>query len=244
MSIRRSSSHRIQQRATPKESFLWRLLDPIDMLAEVIFSVLIVLTFTLWFGVVKLGANPGKPISVETMNEFILTAFGATLAWGIIDGILYVLLSVLQRGERHLLVTEIQAAETDQEAVDVIAGEFDHILEPITGEGQRQALYEDMLEHLRDSRPRPVGFQREDLAGALGSVLVAVLAVLPSFMPLLLLRQQPALAVRLSNVVSFIVLFIAGYQWGKYTGANPWKIGLLLFGAGALMVAIAILLGG
>ena len=58
------------------------------------------------------------------------------------------------------------------------------------------------------------------------------------------MRQQPALAVRLSNVVSFIMLFIAGYQWGKYTGANPWKIGLLLFGAGALMVAIAVLFGG
>jgi VIT1/CCC1 family predicted Fe2+/Mn2+ transporter len=244
MSIRRSSTHRIQQHATPKESFLASLLDPIDLLAEVIFSVLIVLTFTLWFGVFKLGANPGKVISVESMNEYILAAFGATLAWGMIDGIAYLLLSVLARGERHLLVTEIQAAETDQEAVDVIAGEFDHILEPITGEGQRQALYADMLEHLRDSQPRRVGFQREDLAGALGSVLVAVLAVLPAFVPLVLLRQQPVLAVRLSNIVSFIVLFIAGYQWGRYTGANPWKTGLLLLGAGAIMVAIAISLGG
>ena len=47
-----------------------------------------------------------------------------------------------------------------------------------------------------------------------------------------------------SVIVSFIVLFIAGYRWDKYTGANPWKIGLLLFGAGVLMVAIAVLFGG
>ena len=40
------------------------------------------------------------------------------------------------------------------------------------------------------------------------------------------------------------VLFVVGYQWGKYTGASPWKTGLLLLAVAALMVAIAILLGG
>ena len=237
-------SLRPRPRATPTGSFLGRLLDPIDLLAEVIFSVLIILLFTLGFGIVLRGANPGKPITVEHMNELIIAAFGAILAWGIIDGIVFVLLSVLERGERHRILTQIQTAATDQEAVGVIAGEFDHILEPITGEERRHILYEDMLKHLRGSRPRPVGFQREDFAGAVGSVLVAVLAVLPSFVPLALLRQQPVLAIRLSNVVSFTVLFLAGYRWGRYTGANPWKTGLLLFGAGVIMIAVAIPLGG
>jgi VIT1/CCC1 family predicted Fe2+/Mn2+ transporter len=41
-----------------------------------------------------------------------------------------------------------------------------------------------------------------------------------------------------------VVLFISGYQWGKYTGANPWKTGLLLAAIAALMVLIAIPLGG
>jgi len=45
-------------------------------------------------------------------------------------------------------------------------------------------------------------------------------------------------------VVSFIVLFIAGYQWGKHTGANPWSMGLLLVSIAAIMVLIAIPLGG
>ena len=74
--------------------------------------------------------------------------------------------------------------------------------------------------------------------------VAAVLAVIPSLVPLLLLRGQGVLAVRISNVVSFIVLFIAGYLCGRYTGANPWKTGLLLLGAGLIMMAIAIPLGG
>jgi uncharacterized membrane protein len=52
------------------------------------------------------------------------------------------------------------------------------------------------------------------------------------------------LAIRLSNVVSFIVLFAAGYEWGRYTGMSSWKTGLLVMGVGALLVAVAIPLGG
>jgi hypothetical protein len=37
--------------------------------------------------------------------------------------------------------------------------------------------------------------------------LVAVIAVLPSFVPFLLFYNNPALAIRASNVVSFVVLF-------------------------------------
>lgn len=40
------------------------------------------------------------------------------------------------------------------------------------------------------------------------------------------------------------MLFYAGYEWGKYTGASRWKTGLVLVGVGMLLVAIAIPLGG
>ena len=56
--------------------------------------------------------------------------------------------------------------------------------------------------------------------------------------------KRQALAIRLSNVVSFIVLFAAGYEWGRYTGMSPWRTGLLVMGVGALLVAVAIPLGG
>jgi hypothetical protein len=58
------------------------------------------------------------------------------------------------------------------------------------------------------------------------------------------LRNDYALAIRASNIVSFGVLFYAGYEWGKYTGTNPWKIGLVLVLVGVLLVAIAIPFGG
>jgi hypothetical protein len=40
------------------------------------------------------------------------------------------------------------------------------------------------------------------------------------------------------------VLFSAGYRWGQYTGATPWKTGLLLMSLALVIVLIAIPLGG
>jgi hypothetical protein len=234
--------HTRTRRQKPREGFMAHLLDPIDRLSETIFSVLILLTFTLAFRIFMLG--PDQTVTADYVNDLILAALGATVAWGIIDGVMYALVEVLQRGERHRILWYIQAASNEEEAKEAIADEFDYILEPITGESQRDMLYRDILDHLQDSQPRAIGLKREDFTGAMASVLVAIVAVAPSFVPLLLFRDDYALAIRLSNVVSFIVLFIAGYEWGKYTGMSSWKMGLLVMAVGALLVGIAIPLGG
>ncbi len=244
MAVTKRATARHRQRATPKESFLGRLLDPIDRLSESIFSILILLTFTLAFRIIKLGADPTQPIPNTYVNELLIGAAGATLAWGIIDGIMYALMALFERGERHRLLHQLQSTHSDEEGIQIVANELDYILEPITGEQQRQMLYQDVLEHLREGAAQPVRLTRADLAGGFGSVLVAVIAVLPSFVPFLLFYNNPALAIRASNVVSFVVLFGLGYQWGKYTGANPWRTGLLLAAVAVIMVLIAIPLGG
>jgi hypothetical protein len=231
-----------RRRAKPAAGFLENLLDPIDRLAETIYSILILLTFTLAFRIFKL--DPGDAVTSEYVNELLLAALLATVAWGIIDGIVYVLTEVLERGERRRILWHIQSAETAEEAATAVADEFDYILEPITGEEQRASLYHDVLDHLRDSEAQPVKLKRDDFIGALACVLVAIIAVLPSLIPFVLIRNDPALAIRVSNVVSFGVLFYAGYEWGKYTGTSRIKTGLVLVGVGMLLVAIAIPFGG
>ena len=157
---------------------------------------------------------------------------------------MYALRAVLERGEKHRFLANIQAADTQEEQLTAVAEELDYVLEPITGSEQRRHLYLDVLDHLQDSRPQPVRLTRADILGGLGSVLVALLAVLPSLIPLFLLHNTYWLALRMSNVVSFAVLFYTGYQWGKYSGTNPWTTGLMLVSVGGLLGLLAILLGG
>jgi len=243
MGARRVNRTRLRPKPDkPKEGFLAHLLDPIDRLAETIYSVLILLTFTLAFRLFHLA--PGETVTSEYVNELLVGAFLAIVAWGVIDGIVYVLTEVFERGEKHRILWYIESADTAAEAAEAVANELDFILEPITSESQRQSLYAEILDHLRGSKPQPVRLKREDLTGGAASVMVAVLAVLPSLLPFAVLRNDHVLAIRVSNIISFAVLFYSGYEWGKYTGTNPVKTGLLLVGVGVLLVAIAIPFGG
>ena len=85
--------------------------------------------------------------------------------------------------------------------------------------------------------------RRDDPIGAVGCVLVAVISVLPSLAPFVVQGGDFILALRVSNLVSFGMLFAVGWGYGRYSRMNPWQTGLLLFGAGLLMVTIAISLG-
>jgi len=221
-----------------------RFLTPIDALTAAIYSILIVLTFTLTFTVIKRWPGYNQPIPEGFSTELFYAVLGASVAWALIDGLMLALLSLLERSEKHRFLQALQAADSDEDSLAVIADEFDFVLEPIASETKRHQLYADVLEHLRDSQPRPVGFQREDFIEALGTALVAMLAVLPSLLPLWLLRDDPLAALRGANIVSFVMLFILGYRWGVYTGANRWKTGLLLPSFGLVLMAIAIPLGG
>lgn len=220
------------------------LIDPIDGLSESIFSILVFLTFTLAFKAIWLREALEQPVTSHMINDLILSAMGAILAWGIIDGIMYALTSFFEREERHRLLKEIQAATTEQEALEIIADDMDYLLDPISEEKDRRVFYRSVLDLLIKSKPRPVHFKREDASAVLGHVLVAILAVIPSLLPFFILRYNYELAISVSILVSFIVLFLAGFNWGKYTGANPWKIGFLLVGVAFVLVLIAIPLGG
>ena len=126
----------------------------------------------------------------------------------------------------------------------IIAEDMDYLFEPIIGEEERISLYGNILTHLQKSKPHDIGIKGDDLTVALVHVPVAILAVIPSSIPFLVLRYEFALALRISIIVSFVMLFIAGFRWGSYTGTSPWKTGLLLTSVAVVVVSIALLLGG
>ncbi|MCY1437694.1 hypothetical protein D9M71_538660 [compost metagenome] len=83
----------------------------------------------------------------------------------------------------------------------------------------------------------------DDYKGALGVFLLVVLATFPPVVPFLLL-DQTALAVRLSNLVGLMVLFIAGWILARYAGVKPWQGGIAIAVVGALLIMAIIALGG
>ncbi len=223
---------------------LGAFLDPIDALVAIFFSILFALLFTLSYSIFIYRGLIETTYFSEYGQDLFVAIIGVVATWGIIDGVIYVLSEVLARGERYRLLQYVQSSDSEETAVAAIADELDFILEPITSGAQRQALYHDMLTHLSQAEPQAVGVQREDIVGAVAMVFLSVVAVLPPLLPLLLLPGNTPLAIRISNVVSFFVIFATGYSWGRHTGANPLKVGFVLASICFAMVFVAILLGG
>jgi VIT1/CCC1 family predicted Fe2+/Mn2+ transporter len=224
-------------------SVLGEFLDPLDAIFTIFFSILFALLFTLSYSTLIYRGLLDSSLLSGYGQELFFAILGAVAAWGIIDGVLYVLSEVFARNERHRLLGYVQTGG-EETAVAAIADELDFILEPITTDVQGDALYQDILVHLRQSEPQAIGLQREDVVGATAAVLLSVVAVLPSLLPLLLLPDNTALAIRVSNVISVLVVFATGFSWGIHTDNNPWKIGLLLSFICLSMVLVAMVLGG
>ena len=244
---RKAHRRRPRPSAPPNEgvlsSVLGEFLDPIDSLFTIFYSILIALLFTLIYAALIYNGALGPSMSSTDGQKLFLAILGAIAAWGIIDGILYALGVHFARRERYRLLQYVQTSGSEEEAATAISDELDFILEPITTDEQRQALYLGMLTTLRQAKPQAIRLQRDDLVGAVSTAVLSILAVLPSLLPLLLL-DNITLAIHVSNAVSLLVIFATGYSWGTHTGTSPWKTGLLLASVCLAMVLIAAVLGG
>ena len=72
------------------KSFTGKYLDPGSHMGEVLFGLIMTLTFTLAAGLVI--EEEGRAGAAE----MLIGILGCNLAWGIIDGVLYVLGSVIR----------------------------------------------------------------------------------------------------------------------------------------------------
>jgi len=192
-----------------------------------------VLTITSTISVYTAGR-----VEVATM---ILGALGCNLAWGIIDGGLYLLGCLEERG-RYLLalrtVRQARETETGRGAIaEVLPDWLNAVLSPEDLEALRRKLYE-----LPDGPARP-RFSKEDWIGALGVCLLVFGSTIPLVIPFLVIGDVH-LALRISNGVGIVMLFLCGYSYARLTGLRPWPTGTCMVAIGAVLVGIAIALGG
>lgn len=210
-------------------------LEPVEEVGELVFGLIMVLTFTL-------GAGIGLGDREET-RELLLAALGCNTAWGIIDAALYLVARLSERGRLHRLVRAVQAARSEEWARGVVARELDQRLPALIAPPMRAALDAHLVERVRElklDRNRVTG---EDLWAALAVFWLVFLAALPAVAPFLLI-EDPTIAMRASNAVLITLLFLVGWRWAGYTGASRWRTAFLVALLGVGLVSVAILLGG
>jgi VIT1/CCC1 family predicted Fe2+/Mn2+ transporter len=223
-------------KALRPESFFRRYLEPADRLNEILFGLIMVLTFTLTAGfAVGTGA--------EASRELLLATLGCNLAWGIIDGAMYLMGALLERSRRARSLDAVQAAPDEATAL----AEIDRVLEgtvlALAGDAERVRLGRVIREVARRLPPERARLHREDLYGALASGVLVVLSTIPAAIPFLMIHE-PWRALRVSNLLLVGLLFVVGQQWGRAAHASPWGAGFAFLVAGLALVGIAIALGG
>lgn len=91
--------------------------------------------------------------------------------------------------------------------------------------------------------PRHLHLGKDDWLGALGVFFLVFFSAFPVVIPFLFARDAPR-ALRLSNGLAIVLLFLTGYSFGRAVGYRPWRMGLSMVLIGSILVAMTIALGG
>src|SRR5688572_16827906 len=217
-------------------SWLDRYIDPATTLGEILFGLIMTLTFTLAAGVVM--QEEGR----EGARELLVAVLGCNIAWGIIDAALYLASTLFERGERRNLGQRLRAA-TDAGSVMLLADRFDELLDGVLGTDERTAMYRRIATKVRTSGPIGTGLTGRDWIAALIVCIAVIVATFPAALPFWLI-DDPWTALRASNAILLGLLFWCGWAWARYTPAKPWKVGLAYLAGGLALVLVAIPLGG
>jgi VIT1/CCC1 family predicted Fe2+/Mn2+ transporter len=91
--------------------------------------------------------------------------------------------------------------------------------------------------------PRKIISTITDILTAMGIFIYVFLSTLPVVIPFLFVDNDRR-ALRISNGIAILMMFICGWILGRYAGGRPWITGFVMSLIGTILVAIAILLGG
>ena len=209
------------------------ILNPLDRNAEILFGLFMCLTFTGTIGVATAGR--------EDVRTMMIAAIGGNAAWGLVDGIMFILRSLVTRGHLMSVGRAVRAAPDPAEGRALIADELDPRFV--------RAMGEDAVERIRaavaaapqsSSGPR---LEWEEIQAAVAIFFMVFLATLPVVLPFLFIADV-LMAKRVSALVAIVMLFGCGYTWGRHAGQPPLRVGAIMVLLGVTIESVVIALGG
>jgi VIT1/CCC1 family predicted Fe2+/Mn2+ transporter len=210
-----------------------RILEPHERISEVLFGLIMVLTFTGSLSIAEAGRND--------VRVMLVGALGCNLAWGIIDGVLYLMGCLAEKGRNLMTLRAIRQATDPQKAQRLIAGALPALVASVLQPAELETMRE-RLQQLPEP-PEKARLATEDWLGAVGVFFLVFLSTFPVAIPFIFIQSVP-LAMRTSNLVAIVMLLFTGIAYGRCVGRSPWGFGFGMVGLGAILVALTIALGG
>ena len=210
-----------------------RVLEPIDRVSEVLFGLIMVLTFTGSLSVADAGRD-----DVRTM---LVGALGCNVAWGIIDGMLYLMGCLADKGQDLMTYLAVRRTTDPHKAQRLIADALPPVVASILEPAELETMRRRLLQ--LPEPPERAYLSKDEWLGFIGVFLVVFVSTFPVVLPFIFIRSVgPAL--RLSNTIAIVMLFLTGYAYGTITGRHPWLMGLGMVVVGSILVGMTMALGG
>ncbi len=210
-----------------------RVLEPSERIAEVLFGLIMVLTFTGSLSVAEAGR--------EDVRIMLIGALGCNLAWGIIDGVLYLMGCLAGKGRELMTYRAVRKAGDPRKAQALIADALPSVIASVMQPAELEAIHQ-RLQKLPEP-PERARLSGRDWRGAVGVFLLVFLSTFPVAVPFLFM-QSAMTAMRISNAIAIVMLFGAGFAYGRCVGRSPWVFGISMVVLGGVLVALTMALGG
>jgi VIT1/CCC1 family predicted Fe2+/Mn2+ transporter len=209
-----------------------RIMEPADRIAEVMFGLIMALTFTGSISISDAGRND--------VRAMLIGALGCNIAWGLIDGIFYVMIGFADRGRDARALQAVRNADDPAQAKALLAQTLPNEVVAVLTEEQLERVRVTLKQAPAPIPPTP-GIR--DLLAGLAVASLVFGSTLPIAMPFLLF-QDGQLAMRVSNGIAIAMLFVAGALYARVVGGRAWLIGAVMVVLGIALVAMTIALGG
>ena len=157
------------------------------------------------------------------------------------DAVTFLLSTLTERGRDLLTIESVQLAASREEAYGVISAGVTPVVASTFTTGDFERMRQ-ALARIDDLPPAPT-LIRTDWAGAIAVFLLVFLSTFPLVIPFVLFTDV-RFALRISNLIAIVMLFVCGYRLAAHGGQHPWRTGLGVMSVGIVLVAIAIALGG
>src|SRR4029077_6688697 len=115
----------------PGPSVVHKYFSPENRLAEVICGLVMVLTFT---------STTSSTFEGTTPHALLIAVLGCNIAWGIVDGVTYILGNLMLRGARARLIMAVRRTPNDSTVAAVVDSKLDAVLGNLLTPEQRQQV--------------------------------------------------------------------------------------------------------
>jgi hypothetical protein len=210
-----------------------RLLDPIERISEILFGLIMALSFTCAISVVETDRVGVK--------EMLIGAIGCNIAWGIIDAFMYLINVLIQRGRDISIMNFVRNTREPEKARKYIAETFSPELTAVIKKESLELIREDIISANRGLMRTRIFIN--DFKTAFGIFILVFLSTFPVAIPFALIKNVH-LALRISNGIAILLLFLGGWFLARYGALKKFRTGFIMALIGIGMVLLTISLGG